>query len=85
LIRLPKLAAALEEVRPGAEVKIHFENLDYIDHACLDLLANWEKQHALTGGTLDIEWEELSAKFHQRRSGAQQKGMVRVVSEVSTD
>jgi MFS superfamily sulfate permease-like transporter len=70
LIRLPMLAAALEQVRPGAEVHIHFEQLDYIDHACLDLLSNWEKQHEVSGGTLIIEWEELSSKFHQRRVGA---------------
>jgi MFS superfamily sulfate permease-like transporter len=79
LIRLPKLAAALEEIRPGAEVHIHFENLDYIDHACLDLLSSWEKQHEVTGGTLVIEWEELSTKYHQRRSGAR-KSFVRVVA-----
>ena len=71
LIRLPKLAAALEDIRPGAEVHIHFENLDYIDHACLDLLSNWEKQHDASGGNLAVEWEELSWKYHQRRSGAQ--------------
>ena len=70
LIRLPMLATALEEVRPGAEVHIHFEQLDYIDHACLDLLSNWEKQHEVSGGALIIEWEELSSKFHQRRVGA---------------
>jgi MFS superfamily sulfate permease-like transporter len=70
LIRLPMLAAALEEIRPGAEVHIHFEHLDYIDHACLDLLSSWERQHETTGGSLIIEWEELSSKFHQRRVGA---------------
>ncbi len=79
LIRLPKLAAALDEIRQGAEVHIHFEQLDYIDHACLDLLSNWEKQHELTGGSLVIEWEELSSKFHQRRTGAQ-KGLVRMAA-----
>jgi len=79
LIRLPMLAATLEEVRPGAEVHIHFEQLDYIDHACLDLLSNWEKQHEGTGGSLVIEWEELSSKFHSRRSGAQKAG-VRVIT-----
>ncbi|HUX91881.1 MAG TPA: SulP family inorganic anion transporter [Gallionellaceae bacterium] len=79
LIRLPKLAAALEEVRPGAVVHIHFEHLDYIDHACLDLLSNWEKQHEITGGSLVIEWEELSSKFHSRRTGAQ-KTVVRAVT-----
>ena len=71
LIRLPMLASALEQVRPGVEVHVHFEDLDYIDHACLDLLSNWEKQHEATNGNLVIEWDELSRKFHQRRSGAQ--------------
>lgn len=71
LIRLPMLASALEQVRAGVEVHVHFENLEYIDHACLDLLSNWEKQHEATNGTLVIEWDELSWKFHQRRSGVQ--------------
>ncbi|MFA6121677.1 MAG: SulP family inorganic anion transporter [Sideroxydans sp.] len=70
LIRLPMLAAELEGVRPGSEAHIHFEHLDYIDHACLDLLSSWERQHETTGGSLIIEWEELSSKFHQRRVGA---------------
>jgi len=67
LIRLPMLAAELEQVRPETEVHVHFEELDYIDHACLDLLTNWEKQHEASGGNLQIEWEELSWKYHQRR------------------
>ncbi len=67
LIRLPMLAAALEEVHPGAEVHVHFEHLDYIDHACLDLLTNWERQHCAAGGNLVIEWDELAWKYHQRR------------------
>lgn len=71
LIRLPMLASALEQVGAGLEVHVHFENLDYIDHACLDLLSNWEKQHEASNGKLVIEWEELSWKFHQRRSGVQ--------------
>jgi MFS superfamily sulfate permease-like transporter len=79
LIKLPKLAAALEDIRPGSEVHIHFEQLNYIDHACLDLLTNWEKQHEITGGSLIIEWEELSSRFHSRRTGAQ-KADVRVTA-----
>ncbi|MCG3143458.1 MAG: hypothetical protein HONDAALG_00806 [Gammaproteobacteria bacterium] len=70
LIRLPKLAAALEELKPGAEVHVHIQELDYIDHACLDLLTNWDRQHKATGGSLNIEWEELSDKYHQRRAGS---------------
>lgn len=60
---LPKLAATLEKVRPNSELHVHFEALSYIDHACLDLLMNWDKQHAATGGNLVIDWESLTAKF----------------------
>jgi MFS superfamily sulfate permease-like transporter len=64
-LRLPVLAAALERVPPGAELHVNFEGLRYIDHACLDLLMNWEKQHAATGGTLEIDWEGLHARFRR--------------------
>lgn len=67
LIRLPKLAAELEALKPGAQVHVHINELDYIDHACLDLLSNWDRQHVATGGSLTIEWDELSKKYHQRR------------------
>ena len=66
LIKLPKLAQTLEALEPGSEVHVHIQDLDYIDHACLDLLTNWDKQHKGTGGSLTIEWDELSQKYHQR-------------------
>jgi MFS superfamily sulfate permease-like transporter len=62
-IRLPRLAAALETVPPNTELHVHFEGLSYIDHACLDLLINWEKQHEATGGSLVVDWESLTARF----------------------
>ena len=47
---------------------VHIGELDYIDHACLDLLTNWDRQHEATGGSRSrIEWDELSQKYHQRR------------------
>lgn len=60
---LPKLAAMLEKVRPSAELHVAFEKLIYIDHACLELLVNWEKQHQAMGGDLVIDWDDLTAKF----------------------
>jgi MFS superfamily sulfate permease-like transporter len=63
-IRLPLLANELECVPPGVELHVDFEHLDYIDHACLDLLMNWAKQHEVTGGTLVIDWESLHANFY---------------------
>jgi ABC-type transporter Mla MlaB component len=67
LIRLPLLAAELEKLKPGAQVHVHIVDLDYIDHACLDLLSNWDRQYSATGGNVVIEWEELSGKYHARR------------------
>ncbi len=64
-IRLPQLAAALEQVRPSSQLHVHFERLDHIDHACMDLLMNWEKQHESTGGQLVIDWDYLTAQFHR--------------------
>jgi MFS superfamily sulfate permease-like transporter len=62
-LRLPMLAARLEDVPSGAELHVDFEHLNYIDHACLELLVNWARQHESTGGTLVIDWDSLHARF----------------------
>lgn len=67
-LRLPRLAAALEDVPGNAELHVHMERLDYIDHACLELLVDWERQHESTGGRLVIDWEELTARFRSPQS-----------------
>jgi MFS superfamily sulfate permease-like transporter len=68
-LRLPKLAATLEAVPTDRELHVHFEHLDYIDHACLDLLMNWGKQHQATGGRLVIDWEDLTERIQARPNG----------------
>ena len=65
-IRLPLLASELERVPDNVELHVDFEHLNHIDHACLDLLMNWAKQHEGTGGTLVIDWESLHANFHRK-------------------
>ncbi len=65
-IRLPLLASELERVPHNVELHVDFEYLSHIDHACLDLLMNWEKQHESTGGTLVIDWDTLHANFHRK-------------------
>jgi MFS superfamily sulfate permease-like transporter len=62
-VRLPLLAAELDCVPENAELHVDVESLDYIDHACLDLLMNWAKQHEGNGGSLVIDWESLHANF----------------------
>jgi len=62
-LRLPYLAAKLDEVPGSAELHVDFERLSYVDHACLDLLMNWAKQHEGSGGSLVIDWSSLHGRF----------------------
>lgn len=62
-LRLPRLADALEQVPPDCELHVHFENLSYVDHACLELFIDWERQHKAMGGRLVIDWDTLHARF----------------------
>ncbi|MGE0055799.1 MAG: SulP family inorganic anion transporter [Hyphomicrobium sp.] len=66
LIRLPRLARELETMPAGSQVRVHIKDLEYIDHACLDLMSSWDKQHRATGGSLTIEWDDLAKKYHER-------------------
>ena len=68
-LRLPLIAEELERVPRGTELHVEFEHLDYVDHACLELLMNWAKQHETTGGRLVIDWESLHARFNQGGNG----------------
>ncbi len=70
LIRLPALAGALEDLKPGAHVRVFIDDLDYIDHACIDLLTNWDRQHRTMGGSLEIEWEGLTSRYKARTIAA---------------
>lgn len=65
-ISLPKLTGALERLPADCELHISLEHLDYVDHACLELLMEWEKQHVATGGSLVIDWGELHAAFRHK-------------------
>jgi MFS superfamily sulfate permease-like transporter len=64
-LRLPKLGTALDAVPLDRELHVNFEQLDYIDHACLDLLMAREKLHQATGGSLVIDWQSLTARFRE--------------------
>jgi MFS superfamily sulfate permease-like transporter len=72
-LNVPKLSSILESLPEGAEVHIHIEELAYIDHACLDLLAHWKEQHEASGSHLSLEWDGLLqryARIGQQRSVA---------------
>ncbi len=61
-IRLPMLAATLESLPCDREIHIHLDALQYVDHACLELLMNWEKQHRSQGGELVMDSAVLQTR-----------------------
>ncbi|MFN4038035.1 MAG: SulP family inorganic anion transporter [Erythrobacter sp.] len=63
---IPKLSQTLESSPFGSEVHLHVEKLDYIDHACLEMLSSWEKLHQSTGGSLIVEWHALVERYGRR-------------------
>src|SRR5690606_26006128 len=62
-VRLPVLAAALDRIAFDTNLRVDFEHLQYIDHACLELLTDRARQMELKGGTMTIDWDSLHAKF----------------------
>ena len=64
-VRLPQFAKAIESVPRGTDLHISLEGLDYIDHACLDLMMSWSKQHEDTGGEVTVDWQSLHMMVRQ--------------------
>jgi predicted tellurium resistance membrane protein TerC len=44
------------------------DRLSYIDHACLDLIANWRKQHMAREGQVELPWDDLQRRYHERNA-----------------
>lgn len=84
-LRLPQLAAALERVPAATELHVQFERLTYIDHACLELLMTWEKQHEAVGGALVIDWMTLHGRFLGAPANGEQGAVSSQRSAVSED
>ena len=62
-VRLPQLMNELEDLPEDSEVHIHFLELNHIDHACLEAIADWERQRKPRGGKLVMEWAELESRY----------------------
>jgi len=82
-LRLPILAEYLDELPGDAELHVCLEKVDYIDHACFELLMNWADSHVEDGGSLVMDWDRLHGAF---LSEANENGNVttsRAVEQVS--
>ncbi len=81
-LRLPYLAKSLDKLPPACELHVDIAGVDYIDHACLDLLINWQQQHEVVGGKLVIDWGGLHAKFLGRYNERSSKTQLRKLPEI---
>lgn len=61
---LPKLAEAIESIPANADVRLEIEHLVYIDHACLELLSNWERRHTAGGGKIKVDRSDLLERYN---------------------
>ena len=65
-LRMPKLVDTLDALPQGPEVHVHLQSVSYVDHACMEALANWERQRTGKDSKVVVEWEELRAKYVER-------------------
>ncbi len=77
-LALPRLAALLDTIPPGAEMHVHIQNLQHIDHACMDALYGWQRQYETLGSKMFVEWDHLMAKHRGLRgkSGDREPSLV---------
>lgn len=54
-LALPKLTEVLQEIAGERDVHLNLERVRYMDHACLQLLTQWERTHR---GKLYIDWDQ---------------------------
>jgi MFS superfamily sulfate permease-like transporter len=58
-VSLPRLASTLETAPPSIEIDVNFISLRHIDHACLNMLETWQKQHEANRGKVMLNWDKL--------------------------
>ena len=69
-LRLPILAEYLDQLPGDAELHVCLEHVDYIDHACFELLMNWADSHVEEGGSLVMDWDRLHGAFMSEANSA---------------
>ncbi|MCA8925872.1 MAG: PTS sugar transporter subunit IIA, partial [Planctomycetes bacterium] len=62
-IHLARLSGVLEALPPD-EVHLHIEHLEYIDHACLDVISKWERQRIRAHNPVRVEWDYLHHTYY---------------------
>ncbi|HBC23849.1 MAG TPA: SulP family inorganic anion transporter [Pseudomonas sp.] len=69
-LRVPQLARALQGVPQDAWLHVPMAHLRYIDHACMELLGEWQRANQASGARLIIEARALTRRVEGRRRQA---------------
>jgi MFS superfamily sulfate permease-like transporter len=62
-LALPKLARALESIAEKQHVHIHLDALQHVDHACIELIGEFQRRYESNGGKVTVEWKELMGRY----------------------
>ncbi|SEF64020.1 SulP family inorganic anion transporter [Nitrosomonas ureae] len=62
-VSLPKMANILDDVPLKRDVHLDFDDLRYIDHACLNLLVSWKRFYEARNGTVSFDWKKLENRL----------------------
>jgi MFS superfamily sulfate permease-like transporter len=62
-VRIPIISAVLESIPAGSIVHVHTEQLNYIDHSCLDLMQEWISNSPNQSLQIEIERDALEHKY----------------------
>ena len=84
-LALPRLQDILDEVKVGVELHFHFDELEFIDHACLDLLSEFRARHEARGGLVVVEWGELMEMRRRKPLGRMPAAAAGVEDEAKPD
>jgi len=58
-VNLPRFIDTLDEIPETGEVHVHIRGLNYIDHAAIEALQNWEKVRVSRGAQVYVAWDEF--------------------------
>jgi MFS superfamily sulfate permease-like transporter len=67
-LAIPRIAKALDEVKPECAVHIHCAQLRYIDHACIEVIEGWTERREQNGQTVHVSMDKLHMRYRTRVS-----------------
>lgn len=62
-VNLPKLDKMLSRIPHQKNITFNSDNLESIDHCCIEAIEVWSDKYSENGGKIAIEWTHLNQKF----------------------